>query len=101
MPLSRALKIYLFCAIALAALAGSWIGLNQLRVRWYLDAVDGRGNASGYFWSVVEIHDGIYWASIIVVVCMLMAAVYDLARVVVSRSQGKLKRHSRRSGKQI
>jgi hypothetical protein len=77
------LKIYLRACILSGFLCVGWFALNQLRVRYYDDAVEGHEDSP--YWPVVHTQDILVWPIRLLAVFLFLAVIYEMGRWLVSK----------------
>jgi hypothetical protein len=77
-------KTYVVAALLLLALGASWLILNQLRVHYYNDSIEGSRGTSPY-WTVVRVQDMLHWPIALLAACLFAVAIYEVARWLASK----------------
>ena len=76
------INAYVGAAVLLTSLCIIWFVLNQFRVRYYEDAVEGRPDSP--YWPVIQAQDVLQWPIKVLFVLLFGVAIYEVIRGVSS-----------------
>lgn len=76
-------RFYLVSLAAFLISVLAWFALNQLRVHWYLDAMEGRRNDSPY-WTVIRWQEILERPIFLLLLLLLAIAIYEGGRWIAS-----------------
>jgi hypothetical protein len=81
---SSVLKGYEMAAALLVALTLSWYALNQARVHYYNDAMEGQRDRSPYF-KIIQVQDVLVWPIAGLCAALLLSGIYEVSRSIAKR----------------
>jgi len=84
MSRNQIVKTYLAAALLLLSLCASWLVLNQFRVHYYNDSIEGLRGSSPY-WMVIRVQDILHWPIALLAACLFAVALYEAARWLASK----------------
>jgi hypothetical protein len=77
-------RFYLASLAAFLISVLAWFALNQLRVHWYLDAIEGRRDNSPY-WTVIRLQEILERPIFLLLLLLLVIAIYECGRWIASK----------------